>query len=165
VKGENVMANDLFSGLSGLGGLMKGLSGLMPQDDPNVMLMNAQNEVNDLKTQESTVFMEIGKLAYAQNPGAFPEQRNKLELIQANLSAAESKLTAKQQEIKAAELARKEADERSCCPNCGTQNPEGVKFCQECGAKLGQKKAFCTECGQENPPGTRFCGNCGKQLG
>ena len=44
------MANDLFGGLSGL---MKGLSGFMPQDDPNVMMMNAQNEVSDLMTQEN----------------------------------------------------------------------------------------------------------------
>ena len=156
------MANDLFGGLSGL---MKGLSGFMPQDDPNVMMMNAQNEVSDLKTQEEAVYVEIGRLAYVQNPNAFPEQKNKLQLIQANLSAAEQKLNTKQQEIKAAEQAKKEADARSSCQSCGANNPDGVKFCQECGAKLGQTKAFCTDCGQENPPGTRFCGNCGSQLG
>lgn len=156
------MANDLFGGL---GGLMKGLSGFMPQDDPNVILMNAQTEVGDLKTQESAVYMEIGKLAFAQNPNAFPEQKNKLQLIQANLSAAEAKLNTKQQEIKAAEQAKKAAEARLSCPNCGANNPEGVKFCQECGTKLGAAKAFCTGCGQENPPGTRFCGNCGNQMG
>jgi ribosomal protein L40E len=155
------MANDLFGGLSGL---MKGLSGFMPQDDPNVMLMNAQSELRDLKAQEEAAYIEIGKLAFSQNPDAFPAQKNRLQLIQSNLSAAEAKLNAKQQELEAAEQAKKEADERLCCPGCGTRNPEGVKFCQECGAKLGQSKAFCTECGQENPPGTRFCGNCGKQL-
>ena len=32
------MANDLF------GGLMKGLSGFMPQDDPDVKLMSAQSD-------------------------------------------------------------------------------------------------------------------------
>lgn len=156
------MANDIFGGLSGL---MKGLSGFMPQDDPNVILMNAQNEVNDLKNQETAVYTEIGRLAYAQNPDAFPEQKNKLQLIGANLSAAEAKMNAKQQEMKAAEQEKKAAEERSSCPSCGTRNPDGVKFCQECGAKLGPSKAFCTGCGQENPAGTRFCGNCGKQMG
>jgi len=155
------MANDLFGGL---GGLMKGLSGFMPQDDPNVILMNAQNEINDLKNQEEAVYTEIGKLAWAQNPGAFPEQKNRLELIRQNLSAAEAKLNAKQQEQKAAEQAKKEAEARTSCPKCGARNPDGVKFCQECGTKLGAAKAFCTSCGQENPPGTRFCGNCGKPL-
>ncbi len=155
------MANDLFGGL---GGLMKGLSGFLPQDDPNVILMNSQTELSDLKTQESAVYTEIGKLAYAQNPNAFLEQKSRLQLIQANLAAAESKLNLKQQEIKAAEQAKKETEERLSCPNCGAKNPEGVKFCQDCGTKLGAKKAFCTGCGQENPPGTRFCGGCGNQL-
>jgi formate dehydrogenase maturation protein FdhE len=155
------MANDLFGGL---GGLMKGLSGFMPQDDPNVIMMNAQTEVSDLKAQQEAVFVEIGKLAWAQNPNAFPEQKNKLQLIEANLAAAQAKLNAKQQEQKAAEQAKKEADARTSCPNCGAKNPEGVKFCQECGTKLGQTKAFCTSCGSENPPGTRFCGNCGNPL-
>jgi hypothetical protein len=156
------MANDFFGGL---GGLMKGLSGFMPQDDPNVILMNVQTEVSDLKAQKEAVFTEIGKLAYAQNPDAFPALKNKLQLLDANIEAAEVKLNAKQQEIKAAETAKKAAEDRLSCPSCGIRNPEGVKFCQECGAKLGQTKAFCADCGQENPPGTRFCGNCGKQMG
>jgi membrane protease subunit (stomatin/prohibitin family) len=162
VKGEMIMANDLFGGL---GGLMKGLSGFMPQDDPNVIMLNAQTEVSDLKNQEEAVYTEIGRLAYAQNPDAFPAQKTKLQLIGANLSAAEAKLNAKQQEMKAAEQAKREAEARSSCPSCGAANPDGVKFCQECGTKLGAAKAFCTSCGQENPPGTRFCGNCGNKLG
>ena len=155
------MANDLFGGLSGL---MKGLSGFMPQDDPNVILLNAQTEVSELKNQEQAVYLEIGKLAYARNPDDFPEQKSKLQLIKANLSAAEAKLNLKQQELSAAEEAKKAAEDQLSCPNCGARNPEGVKFCQECGTKLGQAKSFCTSCGGENPPGTRFCGNCGKQM-
>ena len=48
------------------------------------------------------------------------------------------------------------------CPSCGHENPEGVKFCQECGTKLGgSAKKHCTSCGAELTPGTRFCGECG----
>ena len=43
------MAEDLFGGLGKLGGLMKGLSSFMPQDDPNTKIFNAQNELNELK--------------------------------------------------------------------------------------------------------------------
>lgn len=157
------MANDF---LKGLGGLMKGFSGLMPQDDPDVKIMNTQTEVNDLKEQESAVYMEIGKLAYEKNPGAFPEQSNSLKLIQSNLTAAEAKLLSLQQAKTAADQAAKEAAEHSCCPNCGTQNTEGVKFCKECGAKLGApQKVFCTNCGRQNEPGTKFCSDCGQRLG
>ena len=45
------------------------------------------------------------------------------------------------------------------CPTCGTANPEGAKFCQECGGALGPKK--CTNCGAELAAGAKFCPECG----
>jgi hypothetical protein len=159
------MANDMFGGLGALGGLMKGLSGMMPTDDPQVNLMNAQNQVNDLKEQETAVYTEIGKLAYGQNPDAFPAQANKLQLIQANLAEAQSALDQQTQQKQAADEAAEAAAAALACPSCGYQNPEGVKFCQECGTKLGSGAELCPSCGQENPPGTRFCGGCGAKIG
>ncbi|MGQ9493852.1 MAG: zinc-ribbon domain-containing protein, partial [Anaerolineae bacterium] len=50
------------------------------------------------------------------------------------------------------------------CPNCGTANPAGAKFCNNCGAKLAATTA-CPNCGHENPPGAKFCSNCGTKLG
>ncbi len=152
------MANDLFGGL---GGLMKGLSGFMPQDDPQVKLMNAQSELSELKKQEQEIFAEIGRQAYAANPGAYP-QAEKLRLVQLNMAEAERKLGTVNQEKQAAEAARRAQVEAATCPNCGHLNPEGVKFCQECGGKLGAAgKTFCTSCGAELATGTRFCGECG----
>ena len=49
------------------------------------------------------------------------------------------------------------------CPNCGAENPEGVKFCGECGKSL-QEGLVCTQCGHTNPPGVKFCHECGSQL-
>ena len=87
--------------------------------------------------------------------------------------------------------AEKEAKAGRTCPNCGHENPEGTRFCQECGGKLGGAKcpscgadngpgvkfcqqcgsrmeaaasAVCPSCGEQNPPGTRFCGGCGGRL-
>lgn len=153
--------NDLFKGL---GGLMKGLSGIMPQDDPNVKMFNAQNELEELKKQELELLAQIGRIAYQKNPSAY-EQNDRLRLIQSNIAEAEKKLDVTKNEQQAANKAKEDADNARRCPNCDTMNPEGVKFCQECGTKLGASKAFCPNCGQENAPGTRFCGGCGTKMG
>ncbi|MBL7213694.1 MAG: AAA family ATPase [Desulfobacteraceae bacterium] len=47
------------------------------------------------------------------------------------------------------------------CPRCQDENPEGRKFCRECGAKLS---VICRICSFENLPGDKFCGGCGKKL-
>jgi class 3 adenylate cyclase len=47
------------------------------------------------------------------------------------------------------------------CPSCGAANPEGKKFCGDCGAPLPVR---CTACGGESPAGKRFCGDCGAEL-
>ena len=47
------------------------------------------------------------------------------------------------------------------CPSCQFENPEGVKFCVECGGKL---EIICTKCGYANSPSFKFCGECGNNL-
>jgi Double zinc ribbon len=47
------------------------------------------------------------------------------------------------------------------CPSCGFDNPEGLKFCGECGTPL---TALCPRCGFANPPQFKFCGDCGASL-
>lgn len=47
------------------------------------------------------------------------------------------------------------------CPNCRTENREGVKFCEQCGAKLEQQ---CPNCKARIPLDSNFCGGCGHDL-
>jgi len=47
------------------------------------------------------------------------------------------------------------------CANCGFDNPDGMKFCGECGTALQNR---CPHCGFENPPRFKFCGDCGTSL-
>src|SRR5215471_12931096 len=47
------------------------------------------------------------------------------------------------------------------CPHCQRENPSGMKFCGECGARLD---ASCPACRASNPPGNKFCGECGAPL-
>ena len=48
------------------------------------------------------------------------------------------------------------------CPQCATENPEGAKFCLNCGARLA---VACPQCGAVLPPQARFCTECGAQVG
>ncbi|MEG0895591.1 MAG: zinc ribbon domain-containing protein [Oscillospiraceae bacterium] len=51
------------------------------------------------------------------------------------------------------------------CPNCGAQNAQGVRFCNECGSPMtASKTSKCPACGVQNPPNTKFCGECGEKL-
>ncbi len=49
------------------------------------------------------------------------------------------------------------------CQACGNANPEGVKFCGECGQAL-TVDVTCAGCGSVNPPGVKFCHECGAAL-
>lgn len=49
------------------------------------------------------------------------------------------------------------------CPKCGTANPAGAKFCNNCGTKL-TGTVICPNCGHQNAPGSKFCNNCGTKL-
>lgn len=47
------------------------------------------------------------------------------------------------------------------CPSCKAQLAPGSKFCNRCGAKLGEK---CPNCGAEITADSAFCSECGVKL-
>jgi rRNA maturation endonuclease Nob1 len=47
------------------------------------------------------------------------------------------------------------------CPKCKKPVAEGLKFCEECGAKL---TVSCQKCALEYPVGKKFCSSCGEKL-
>ena len=47
------------------------------------------------------------------------------------------------------------------CTKCEFENPDGSKFCLECGEKLEVK---CSNCGQLLPAMAKFCNECGHNL-
>src|SRR5215467_4039699 len=44
------------------------------------------------------------------------------------------------------------------CPRCQADNPDGTRFCGQCGTAL---VVACAACGAANPPAHKFCGQCG----
>src|SRR3954451_18136200 len=47
------------------------------------------------------------------------------------------------------------------CGSCGTENPEGARFCMSCGSQLERS---CPNCGEPAPPQAKFCMSCGTAL-
>src|SRR4030095_2961144 len=47
------------------------------------------------------------------------------------------------------------------CGECGLENRSGVRFCEECGARLDPT---CAACGASVPLEGKFCGQCGQPL-
>jgi hypothetical protein len=168
------MANDLFSSLGkmgdlggALGGIMGGLakSGLVPTDTAQGKLLAAQSEVTSLQKQENVILLEIGRQAYEKNPSEWPQDA-KIKLIRENINAAQATLNEAKQVQEQDEAAKAAEDAKGKCPNCAHKNPDGVKFCQECGTPLATAEPkHCTSCGAELAAGTRFCGECGARQG
>jgi predicted ATPase/class 3 adenylate cyclase len=47
------------------------------------------------------------------------------------------------------------------CPECQSENREGIKFCEDCGVKF---ELQCPACQAKVPLGKKFCGECGHPL-
>ncbi len=154
-------------------GLVKGLASLAPQDDPEIKLFNAQNELKELSEKEEAIFARLGRRLYTENgKDAYPDESVQLSAIAASRTEIEARIVQIREEKAAREKAEEEAsaareaeEALRTCPNCGLVNAEGCKFCGDCGTKLPQKieekKRFCTECGEELSDGMKFCSSCG----
>ncbi len=160
-----------------LDGLVKGLASLAPQDDPDVKMYNAQNELKELCEKEEKIFAALGRRIYEESgKEAYPDEAVQLDALAANRAEIEARITQMKEEKAAREKAEAEAraareaeEALRTCPNCGTVNPEGCKFCGDCGTRLPErveaKKRFCTECGTEVADGMKFCSSCGARQG
>ena len=148
-----------------LDGLVKGLASIAPQDDPEVKMFNAQNELKGIAEKGDAVYTQLGKKVYAEGgKETYPDTGVQLEALAAQRAEIQNKITQLEEEKAAREKAA--AEEGRTCPNCGTVNGEGCKFCCNCGTKLPEhfeqpKKRFCTSCGAEIADGMRFCSACG----
>lgn len=152
-----------------LTGIVKGLSGFMLQDDPDVKIFNAQTEMKEFSEREGKIYARLGRQVYETDGGEnYPEIRAELDYSQPTSRRRKAAL----ERAEAEERARREAEEQEhSCPNCGAYNPEGTNFCQECGTRLTQPvqqapaaKRFCPNCGTEVIAGHRFCSGCGTKM-
>src|SRR5208282_3726885 len=47
------------------------------------------------------------------------------------------------------------------CRKCEAEQPDGARFCNECGSKMD---LACPQCGKTSPPDSKFCNECGHDL-
>ena len=94
----------------------------MPEDAPDAKILKAQTGLNDLRKQETQLYVEIGKQAFEEDNARYSETGERLRLVHE---------------------AQEEQDVRSrqhtdllCCPECGAENQCETKFCCQCGTKL-----------------------------
>ena len=52
-------------------------------------------------------------------------------------------------------------DPFNCCPECGTDNSDGISACIGCGSPL---PIACPSCSEQVPGNTKFCPHCGGQV-
>lgn len=79
-----------------------------------------------------------------------------------NLQNSTMDLSGEQNAAKAEGVATPEVKKTWKC-ECGHENEEDAKFCNECG-KPKKASGVCAKCGKVNPEGAKFCNDCGEKL-
>jgi len=139
-----------------------------------------QNRVNTEKNLAGEELKKIGEVYYTrwvQHGEAVPEVLEFCNAAKAHYDAADaalaeiSRIRAESEAAKAAAAAAAAAQPMQptaagpVCPDCGTANEPGTRFCCNCGTKIEPPAVpmpkFCVNCGAEIAAGMRFCGGCG----
>lgn len=96
-------------------------------------------------------------LAITAGMGAYKQKKLPFEVFQ----VIENTIMTGGQPVVVSGTGQTVADGMTLCPSCKAQLAPGSKFCNRCGAKLGQK---CPNCGAEITADSAFCSECGVKL-
>ena len=96
-------------------------------------------------------------LAITAGMGAYKQKKLPFEVFQ----VIENTIMTGGQPVVVSGAGQTVADGMTLCPSCKAQLAPGSKFCNRCGAKLGQK---CPNCGAEITADSAFCSECGGKL-
>ncbi|MDD4508359.1 MAG: zinc ribbon domain-containing protein [Eubacteriaceae bacterium] len=156
---------DVFT--EGLGNLVKNLSGILPQDDPDIRILTGKADLAELQRQCDALYIAIGKEAMATNGAAYGDKAQALKDLLSQIADIQEAIETAQNERDKRCEDIKSALTPNICPQCGKLNEDGAKFCCACGAPLdGSEPSVptCPNCGKEYPEGTKFCSECGTKL-
>ena len=135
--------------------------------DFNEQLDAMKNEIAALEEKRLNALIELGELALPELKGnpEFFDPVAKIEEMALKIVELKEGMTILEARKAQFELEEKERIARRTCYACNRINPEGAKFCETCGGKLGDlPREFCKNCGTMNQPSLKFCGECGSKL-
>lgn len=132
----------------------------MTLDEMKTRLGEIAGQMTDLEQTEYEAYAELGRVVLPELEG-----RGTHAEIVSRIRETSEKLSALKVETASLEAEQKHRIAAITCYKCNTVSSEGAAFCEECGAKLGEKpKEYCEACGTMNHPGQKFCGECGARL-
>ncbi len=151
-------------------------------DAIEITKLNAK--ISGEKSAISELYKQLGEKIYEKYAAGAYQDIDMAELFdavdarKANIADAEEKISAikaeneaRAQAGSAAQTAEKAAPAGPVCSCCGAPVAEGVKFCNQCGARqeapapiVVEAKKFCTNCGAEAVSGVKFCSQCGNKI-
>ena len=135
--------------------------------DINEQLVALATEIESLEGSRIKALVGFGELALPElkDKAEFSEAAAEIEEMDAKIAESkENKVTLEATKAQL-EFEQRERDVRRTCFVCNRVNPEGARFCEGCGGKLGDlPREFCKKCGTLNLSTLKFCGECGNKL-
>ena len=114
----------------------------------------------DLEAEELAKSAELGRKLV----GIVPEG-SEFTSLAVQIKDVSEKLTALRDELHTLGGEYKQRIFELTCFTCATVNSDGSRFCEECGAKLGEPpREYCMQCHTMNGQNMKFCGECGAKL-
>src|SRR4030043_1404615 len=140
-------------------------------------IQDLKEQTEALKTHKKIDLEELGTIVYANILQGLPEEKKVKEMcdliktIDNQIKEKEGEILKISDEIKESILRLKPIP--PC--DCGTEIYEGIKFCYECGKKVGENvngegekeenkgatDKACIQCGKQLPKDLSFCDDCG----
>ena len=131
------------------------------------LISEALEEAASVKNRRMQILQEIGEKAIPEIRGNlnFAALIVMLEENEKQSNEIQENIIVLREEKERFEREEQERIAKLTCYYCKRVNKDSSRFCEECGAKLGEPpREYCTSCKTMNLPHMKYCGECGTKL-